>query len=257
MTDEPQTFVHAECIDSVLILTLERPERRNALCLDMYARLADTLTGANSDPQIGAVLLRGSGGCFCSGNDLRDFLDGPQLARNHPAVRFLYALHDLELPLVAEVSGPAIGIGTTMLLHCDLVYANETASFQLPFVALGLCPEAASSFLLPRAAGRLRAAEILLLGEPFDAEQALQWGLINELCKAEALHRHALDKARQLAQQPPGAVRLTKRLLKQSTRAVEERIMAVELRHFAERLHSEEAREAIGAWLERHRADSA
>lgn len=199
----------------VLTLTLARPEKKNALSATMYQQLSAALLQASSDDSIRVVLLTGSDNCFCAGNDLTDFLAGGSLNHEHPTVQFLHILSQFDKPLIAAVAGLAIGIGTTALLHCDLVYATEDARFQLPFTALGLCPEAASSLLLPRLIGYQRAAQYLLLGEAFDGQQAWQMGLVNELTTADALPALALQKARQLATLPAQAVQQSKRLLKQ------------------------------------------
>jgi enoyl-CoA hydratase/carnithine racemase len=247
--------VVVEVKDRIARLELSRPEKRNALTGEMYRALADALQGADADPQVRAVLLHGRPDCFCSGNDMRDFLERDPHDADPPAFRFLTRIAGTRKPIVAAVGGPAVGIGTTMLLHCDLVYAAPGARFQLPFAALGLVPEAASSLLLPAIAGQLRAAELMLLAQPFDAEKALGAGIVTEVVPEAALLSHATAAAARLASLPPGSVRLTKELLKRATaQAVAER-MEEERRLFIDRLASEEAKEAITAFLEKRAPD--
>ncbi|HYW03529.1 MAG TPA: enoyl-CoA hydratase [Gammaproteobacteria bacterium] len=248
-------YVLTEVSGGVLRITLNRPEKRNALSLDMYSAIADALERSESDPGIRAVVLGGTGDCFTSGNDLVDFLNDPPRGEDRPAARFLAGISRASKPLIAAVNGPAIGVGTTMLLHCDLVYAGTGARFQLPFVNLGVVPEAGSSVLLPALAGHQRAAELLLLGEPFDAETAHEVGMVNRVLPDEEVAELAMAVARKLAAKPPEALRLAKMLIKRSqTEAVRE-AMRVEGEHFTERLASAEAREAMQAFLERRQPD--
>lgn len=238
--------------DGVLLLRIQRPDKKNALTLAMYAALTAALEAAAQDASIRVVVLTGSGNSFTSGNDVADFLAAPPDGEDSPVFRFLGALSRFEKPLIAAVNGVAVGIGVTLLLHCELVYARAGAILQLPFVNLGLCPEAASSLLLPRLVGYPRAAEWLLLGEPFSAEQAQEGGLVNAVCAdAEAVLALALAKAQHLAQQPPMAVRLAKALLRRAdTEAIRETI-ALEGRYFMERLRSPEAQAAFQAFFTR------
>lgn len=240
--------------DGILLLRIRRPEKKNALTLAMYAALTGALAEADRDPDVRAVVLTGGGDCFTSGNDIDDFLAAPPEGEDSPVFRFLAALHRFEKPLVAAVDGVAAGIGVTLLLHCDLVYVRAGAALQLPFVNLGLCPEAGSSLLLPRLIGYPRAAELLLLGRPFSAEQALDWGLINGIgVDAEATLELALARAQALARQPAAALRLSKMLLKQAeAEALRERI-ALEGRYFTERLRSPEAQAALQSFVARRR----
>jgi enoyl-CoA hydratase/carnithine racemase len=217
----------------------------------MYAGLADALTAAAGDDAVRAVVLSGSGGVFTAGNDLLDFLMEPPTGADSPVFRFLTAAIGFPKPLIAAVEGPAIGIGTTILLHCDLAYAAPDARFRLPFVDLGLVPEAASSLLLPRLVGHVRAAERLLLGEPFGAEDALRDGLINEIVADQPVADRALERARDLAAKPPEAVRLSKALLRQGTAAAVETALHAEAAVFVERLQSAEAQAAFMAFLEK------
>lgn len=241
--------------EGVLQVCINRPDKKNALTLDMYAALTVALHEAAADAALRVVMLTGSGDSFTSGNDIADFLAAPPTGEDSPVFQFLAALRQLEKPVVAAVNGMAVGIGVTMLLHCDLIYARAGATLLLPFVNLGLCPEAASSLLLPRLVGYPRAAELLLLGEPFSAEQALQWGLINGLgADAEATRELALAKARRLARQPSTAVRLAKTLLKRAETAIVRETMALEGQHFIDLLHSPDATAALRAFIERRRS---
>jgi enoyl-CoA hydratase/carnithine racemase len=241
--------------DGIFRISIHRPAKRNALTRALYTALADAIEAAERDPTCRVMLLHGSEGCFTSGNDLKDFAEGPPPGAESPVLRFLTVLSQAEKPLAAAVEGPAVGIGTTLLLHCDLVYAGAGARFQLPFVNLGLGPEAASSLLLPRLAGYQRAAELLLLGEPFTAAQAQAIGLVNAVVPDEEVVEYARERARKLAAQPPASVRLTKRLLKQPLAAHVEATIEAEARHFAERLGSPEAAEAFAAFFARRPPD--
>jgi len=235
----------------VLTLTLARPAKKNALSAVMYQQLSAALQQASSDDSIRVVLLTGGADCFCAGNDLADFLAGGSLNHEHPTVQFLHLLSQFDKPLVAAVAGLAIGIGTTALLHCDLVYATPDARFQLPFTALGLCPEAASSLLLPRLIGYQRAAQYLLLGEAFNGEQALQMGLVNQLAPADAVLTLAQQKALQLAALPAQAVQLSKRLLKQPLQQQIQHVLHQELAEFEQLLHSDDCKAALARFFQR------
>jgi enoyl-CoA hydratase/carnithine racemase len=220
----------------------------------MYAALTAALNEANQDAAIRVVVLAGDSDSFTSGNDIADFLATPPTGEDSPVFQFLAALTQFEKPLIAAVTGMAVGIGVTLLLHCDLIYARSGATLLLPFVHLGLCPEAGSSLLLPRLVGYPRAAELLLLGEPFSAEQALAWGLINGIgADADATLELALAKARRLAGQPAAAVQLAKALLRRGEAAAVRDTIAVESRHFMEQLRSPEAVAALRTFVERPR----
>lgn len=241
--------------DGLLIMQIQRPEKKNALTAAMYEALASALTRAAQDPEIRVMVLTGTRDCFASGNDLADFMDNPPTDETSPVFRFLLALSQAEKPILAAVGGPAIGIGTTLLLHCDLIYASVEALFQMPFINLGLSPEGGSSLLLPLRIGHQRAAELLLLGEPFGAQRALELGLINGLYPGDRLEAEVLDKARRIAAKPPASVLLTKSLLKRAqTQAVRD-TLSLEARLFMERLQSPEAAEAFQAFFERRQAD--
>jgi enoyl-CoA hydratase/carnithine racemase len=247
MNDEILTTREA----GVAILCLNRPEKKNALNAAMYCALTDALREAEQDSAVGAILLRGSGGNFTAGNDISDFGKARPEGRS-PAQEFLFALLELRKPLVAAVDGNAIGIGLTLLLHCDLVYASERARFRAPFVDLGLTPEAASTWLMPRAFGHVRAAELLMLGELFDATRAQQLGIINAVIPAGELDTHTRDVCRRLASKAPSALRHTKALLRNAQSAVAEH-MQREFDCFAEQLRSPDAREAVAAFLEKRK----
>lgn len=233
----------------VRYITLNRPEKKNALTSAMYAAFADAVQTASGD-DIGAVLLRANGGAFTAGNDLRDFLEHPPRAGDAPPYRLMTAMVTTDVPVVAAVRGPAVGIGTTMLLHCDLVYAAPTAVFRVPFVDLGLVPEFASSVLLPRRIGRARAGAALYLGDAINADAALAAGLVTNLVADAALDDAAEVSAHAIAAKPREAVRQTKRLLNHDR---DELLAAIhrESEAFAERLVSSEARAAMSSFFER------
>lgn len=238
----------------VLIARLVRPQKRNAMTGAMYAALAEALSEAETDPDIRAVAILGDAGCFTAGNDIGDFLDRPPLEPEAPVLGFLRALAGATVPLVAGVDGDAVGIGTTMLLHCDLVLVTGRARLRLPFVDLGLVPEAGSTWLLPRMLGHARAAELLLLGAPFDGARAVALGIANRQVAPDALEAETLDVARALAAKPPQAMRQTKSLLRGERASIDE-AMAAELALLAERMVSAEAREAFSAFLEKRPPD--
>ncbi|MBM4314008.1 MAG: enoyl-CoA hydratase [Deltaproteobacteria bacterium] len=241
--------------EGILHIQMNRPEKKNALTRAMYQTMADAIRGADEDGATRVILLTGTADCFTSGNDLADFIAVQQDGGIKPLNAFLPAISQAKKPVIAAVNGVAIGIGTTMLLHCDLVYAGTKARFQLPFVNLGLCPELASSLLLPRLVGHQRAAELLLLGEPFGAEIAKEFGLVNAVCPEETLFETAFSKARQLAAQPPASVRLTKALMKRPVEAAVSKAVEEELVLFVELLKSPAAAEAFQAFLEKRKPD--
>ncbi|HEX8841800.1 MAG TPA: enoyl-CoA hydratase-related protein [Sphingomicrobium sp.] len=238
--------VRIEKSGGVLAIALARPERRNAITVDMYAALAAAFEGAAGDPEVRVITISGEGQDFAAGNDLADFLNVPPGDRSDiPVWRLLRALARCEIPIVAAVHGNCVGIGTTILLHCDLVIADETARFSLPFVDLGLVPEAGSTLLLPRLAGRRRAARYLLLGEPFGAEEALAIGLSSHVVPAGGLERALQRVVDALLAKPAEALRHTQRLLRHGeATAILER-MELESQAFAERLESAEVKQAI------------
>lgn len=240
--------------DGVMEIRLNRPEKKNALTRAMYDAMADAFERADADPTTRVALLTGTGDAFTSGNDISDFQTRASSGRGGSASRFLPAIASMQKPLIAAVNGAAIGVGTTMLMHCDLIVAARSARFVMPFTGLGLVPEAASSLLVPRLVGHKRASALLLLGEPLDAETALAWGLVNRVVDDAALMPTAREIARRLAALPPQAVRLTKRLIKHGAPDVAAR-MAEEGQLFAERVASPEAKEAFAAFMEKRRPD--
>ena len=228
-------------------ITLARPDKKNALTTAMYQRMIEAISLAQTDSSCGAILIEGSGGSFTAGNDIADFLSHVGQG-GFAALDFVRAIARCELPLVAAVEGVAVGIGTTMLFHCDLVYAAPSAFFRMPFVDLGLVPEAAASLLVPARVGRVTASELLLLGVSFDAERARDLGIINDIVPAASLSAHAMQRATALAAKPRMAVHLTRKLLRGDEEAILARIED-EARIFTERLQSPEARQAMTAFM--------
>jgi len=241
----------------VLRITLAREAKKNALTQAMYDMLHALFVRAAADPEVRVVVLRGHPTVFCAGNDILDFRDHPPDSIDSPVGRVLVDLLTFEKPLFAAVAGPALGIGTTMLLHCDLVYATADATFQFPFTRLGLCPEAGASVLVPLIAGYPRAAELLLFGEPFSATTAHELRLLNAIVDPDELDARILERARTLAALPPASVAATKRLLQQGRAALVRAAMERESEVFFERLQSPEAREAFAAFLEKRAPDFA
>jgi enoyl-CoA hydratase/carnithine racemase len=244
-----------ESRDHILRIKINRPQKKNALTRTMYAAMADAIARADDDSDIRAVFLHGTQDCFTAGNDLKEFQAFRQDGNNKDVSNFLSTISRAQKPLVAAVGGVAVGVGTTMLLHCDLVYAGEGAKFSLPFAALGLCPEAASSFLLPRLIGHQRASELLLLGEPFSAAKACEIGLVNAVFPDAEFIDEAFTRVQKLVQQPPASVRITKALLKNSLSKYIANAMAEERQHFSERLISGESDEAFTVFFERRKPD--
>jgi enoyl-CoA hydratase/carnithine racemase len=251
----PCEHIVAEAGGGVLRLEIRRPEKKNALTVPMYAALTEMLDSAERNPEIRVVLLHGQPDVFTSGNDLADFLQNPAIAPDHPAYAFVRRVSTFEKPIVAAVTGSCIGVGATMLLHCDLVYAGESAIFSLPFVNLGLCPEAGASLLLPLAAGQARAAEILMIGEPFGARRAAECGIVSAVLPDAEVVAHATAQARKLAAKPPAALRLTKQLMRRGVRNEVAETIDEEIGHFQRRLESLEAKEAFSAFLEKRKPD--
>ncbi len=239
----------------VATLTIDRPEKKNALTGEMYLALVAHLTQAAEDRAVRAVVITGAGAVFTAGNDLKDFANPRFVQPDSPVLTFMQALAGYDKPVIAAVNGLAVGIGVTMLMHCDLVYVADHATFSMPFVNLGLVPEFGSTLLLPMIAGRVRAAEKLLLGRPFLAAEAVVMGLANAVLPAAELLPHAQSVARAFNALPPGAVRVTKQLLRQAQGpAVQETILR-EAAHFGPRLSGAEAREAIAAIMEKRLPD--
>jgi enoyl-CoA hydratase/carnithine racemase len=252
--EESTKHIIVDSVDGIMRIQINRPEKKNALTFAMYQAMADALIEADQNPGVRVVFLTGTENCFSAGNDLVEFKNisqGKERLRNP----FVPAISQAKKPIVAAVSGMAIGIGTTMLLHCDLVFAGTEAVFNLPFVNLGLCPELGSSFLLPLLAGYQRAAEIFLLGRPFNAQKALEIGMINRVCPEEELIPMAWEAARHLAAQASASVCLTKALMKRGREAIMKAIIEEESIEFGKCLTSPEAKEAFQAFLE-HRKPS-
>lgn len=251
--------IFVEKNDAVLQITLNRPDKKNALSNAMYEQICQGLIAASDDPQIRAVLIRSSSENFTSGNDLKDFAainQGKVAVSESPAVKLLKLVVDFDKPLICAVSGLSVGIGTTLLFHCDSVIAGKSSTFHMPFVSLGLVPEFASSYLFPAIAGRTRASHYLLLGEAFGAGEALEMGIISKICDDDAVNKTALDICRRLAALPPAAIRSTKRLITPPTlQAHLRKVIDRELAIFAKRLTSAEHREALAAFFERRQPD--
>ncbi len=244
-----------EIQDHLIIIRLNREEKKNALTGEMYDGICDGLDRLEDDPDLRVAVITGSRDCFTAGNDLVDFLDHAGINGKSPVGRFLRTLPGLSKPLVAAVNGPAIGIGTTLLMHCDLVYAAPETQFQMPFVTLGLCPEAGSSLLIPQLVGYRKAAELLMLCEVFDANAAQAMGIVNEVVDKEHYQEHAIAKAHQLAALPPASIRTTRKLLRAATAEQLEGIMRMEEEYFMQMLQGAEAKEAFTAFLEKRKPD--
>jgi len=238
--------------DGILRVELNRPEKKNALTAAMYTRLADIFNEAAKDEETRVVLWCGAGNVFSAGNDVVDFLNNPPGAGNFPQGLLMDAFIGFEKPIVAAVQGAAIGGGTTMLTHCDFVYASESTKFQVPFINLGLVPEFGSSYSVPARVGHLRAAELFLLGEPFTATRAAELGLVTRVVPDRDLFATATATAQKLAAKPSGALRASKRLIKQaSIGQLREAALKIEPPVFFDRLRSTEAKEAFSAFLEK------
>jgi enoyl-CoA hydratase/carnithine racemase len=247
--------VRVERGGGVLAITLARPERRNAITVAMYAALADAIAGAWEDGETRVITIRGEGQDFAAGNDLADFLEAAPRDEEIPVWRLLRALAECEVPIVAAVHGNCVGIGTTMLLHCDLVIADKSARFSMPFVDLGLVPEAASSLLFPRLAGRRRAARYLLLAEPFGVDEAQTIGLVSHRADDGDLDGMLESVTAALLAKPPEALRQTQRLLRLGAREEILERMKQESTLFTELLSSAEVKEAIQAFFEKRKPD--
>jgi len=235
----------------ILRVALNRPEKKNAMTGQMYTGLADAFNEAAGDEDIRVVLLHGAGQAFCAGNDVDDFLKQPPRPGDFPQGHLMDALIGFEKPIVVAVQGAAIGGGTTMLTHCDFVYAGESAKFQMPFINLGLVPEFGSSFSIPARVGHLRAAELFLLGEPFTASRAVELGLATRVVPDGELLATATATAQKLAAKPLGALLASRRLIKQASISPLDEAIKRESRTFMERVTSAEAKEALSAFLEK------
>ena len=240
--------------DKLFIIQIHRPEKKNALLPSMYKALADGIKLADATDSVNAVLLRGTDDCFTSGNDVNSFVAAGTDSGERPSVQFMLALTNAKKPIVAAISGLAIGIGTTLLFHCDLVYAADTCFLQLPFTRLGLCPEAGSSYLLPRQIGYQRAAELLLLGRRFTAEQAREYGIVTAVLTQDQYLNHALTQAHDLANLPSDAVQTSKRLMKLAMQQALPKTIDLELGEFGRLLQTEDAQAIMQAFLNKKKA---
>ncbi len=244
---------HAEA--GVMTLTLNRVVRKNSITSDMYGALADGLAQAEQDASVRVVLIQGHETVFSAGNDIGDFLNKPPAGEDSPVFRFLRGIARFPKPLLAAVCGPAVGVGTTMLFHCDLVYAGDNAAFSMPFVNLGLCPEAGSSLLVPQMLGYHRAAEALMLGEPFFAEAAMEVGLVNRVLPPTEVNGYANAQAKKLAAKPITSLVEIKRLMKKGQQAAVLQQMDDEGASFRQMLTAPAAKEAFTAFMEKRRPD--
>lgn len=251
--------IRTATLEGVCTIEIARPEKKNALTREMYDAMAAALRAADEDASVRAVLLCGQPGIFTSGNDIEDFLSRPpgqgSDSADSPVFRFMRALTGCSKPVVAAVTGAAIGVGATLLLHCDFVYVSDEARLAMPFVSLGLVPEYASSLLLPQLMGQRRAAEKLLLGDPFTAQEAVDCGIANAVLPAGEVVHHARRVAARFQALPPGAVRDAKRLMREHQRVQVMQAIQTEGAVFAERLRSPEVREALQAFLEKRKPD--
>ncbi|PUE24703.1 enoyl-CoA hydratase [Limnohabitans sp. JirII-29] len=239
----------------VMTLTFNRLDKKNSITAAMYASLADAIENAQANTEVRVVLIQGHETIFSAGNDIADFLNHPPSGHDAPVFRFLRAIAGFSKPLLAAVAGPAVGIGTTLLFHCDLVYAGDNAAFSMPFVNLGLCPEAGSSILVPQMMGHHRAAEALLMGEPFMAEAAQEVGLVNRVVPPTEVNSYAQAQARKLAAKPLSSLVETKRLMKSGQSAQIMAQIEAEAASFGRMLQEPAAREAFGAFMEKRRPD--
>ena len=248
--------INTELNENVLRISIDRPEKKNALTRDMYTAMAEAVEQGDANPDVRVMLLHGNGDSFTAGNDLQDFMANPWKGEDvPPAVRFMLAVAQAKKPVIAAVQGSAVGIGVTILLHCDLVYAADNAKLMMPFVNLGIIPEAGSTVLGPALMGHQRAAELFMLGAPVSAQRAYELGLVNAVVPPDKLMDTAMGAAQLLAEKPAAAIRATKALMKKSGAAETERAIKEELQVLAERLSSPECREALMAFLQKRKPD--
>jgi enoyl-CoA hydratase/carnithine racemase len=247
--------IRTDTAHGVLTIEIARPEKKNALTIAMYEAMTQALSSAQADKAVRAVLIMGQPAVFTAGNDLQDFMQQPPTSEDSAVLRFMYALLSVEKPIVAAVTGAAVGIGVTMLLHCDLVYVSEDAQLSTPFVSLGLVPEFASSEMLPRLIGHVKAAEVLLLGKVFSGADAVKLGIANVALPATEVVAHARRVAQRFTELPAGAVRDAKRLMRAGTKDDVMRAIRSETAVFAERLRSPEAKEAFAAFFQKRKPD--
>lgn len=242
--------------ESVKYIEINRPEKKNAITGNMYLAMAEALASGDEDDKVRVMVIAGQDSIFTAGNDIQDFLSSkPSSIEGAPAIRFLDTLQSVRKPVVAIVQGSAVGIGTTLLLHCDFVFASSKARFQMPFVSLGLCPEAGSSLLLPLLAGYAKAADLLIFGESFDAAEARRICLVTTVLDQEDLPNYVSERIKLLAALPPAAVRSTKKLLRQAQASQLKKTMQLEGQEFVTRISSDEAKEAFSAFLGKRKPD--
>ena len=246
-------MIRFEVDGAVATIAFNRPQKKNAITAAMYQAAADALKEAGGNEAVRVMVITGDGGCFTAGNDLEDFLQSPPQGDDSPVMQFMNTLRTTTKPVIAAVPGLAIGIGTTLLLHCELVYAVESAKFAMPFSQLGLCPEFASSVLLPRIAGYQRAAEKLLLGEAFDAHEAEKMGIVNRVLSADELMSFVHAQATKLGALPAESLRVTKQLMKADLQTPVAAAMLTEMQHFMRMLNGSDAKEAFSAFLEKRK----
>jgi len=246
-----KTFI----VDGVATIEIARPEKKNALTQQMYQDMADGINAAAANGEVRAILITGQPGIFTSGNDIEDFMNSPRTGLDAPVFQFMEALIGCDKPVIAAVTGAAIGIGTTMLLHCDFVYVADDARLAMPFVSLGLVPEFASSVIVPQLMGNRRAAEKILLGDPFTGEQAVECGIANAVLPASEVLKHARRVAERFNSLAPGAVRDSKRLMREPQRAQLREVYKAEAEVFGARLRSPEATEAFQAFFQKRKPD--
>jgi enoyl-CoA hydratase/carnithine racemase len=248
--------IEVERDGAVQHIAINRPEKKNALTADMYTALADAVEQAEAEATVRVLLLHGKGDAFTAGNDLQDFMQKPWKGQAEPpAVRFITAVAYAKKPIVAAVHGLVVGVGTTILLHCDLVYAAPETNFMMPFINLGIVPEAASTVLLPLLVGRQRASELFMLGTPLNAQRAFEMGLVNAVVAREQLLQTAATAAKTLAAKPGAALRACKELMKRPYQVEVDRALREEVEVISERLESLETREALSAFLEKRKPD--
>jgi enoyl-CoA hydratase/carnithine racemase len=249
------TDVVTERSGSILRIQFNRPAKKNAMTFAMYVTMADLFNTAANDDRVQVVLWHGAGDSFCAGNDLEDFLKNPMGPSDSPQSRSISALINFDKPIVAAVQGAAIGGGTTMLTHCDFVYAGESAKFQMPFINLALVPEFGTSYSLPARTGYLRAAELIQLGQPFDARHAAELGLVTRVVPDQKLLATATETAQKLAEKPAGALQACKRLMREPVRSQLEKAARLEIEEYSVRLRSPDTKEAITAFFEKRPPD--
>jgi enoyl-CoA hydratase/carnithine racemase len=247
--------IAVQTINGVARIAIARPEKKNAITVAMYQAMADAIGAAHDDGAVRAILIHGEPDIFTAGNDLEDFMKNPPAGMDAPVFQFMQTLGLAEKPVVAAVNGAAVGIGTTLLMHCDLVYCADNAMFSMPFVSLGVCSEFASSLTIPLAAGFHKAAEKLLLAEPISAEEALEMQIVNRILPPGEVLDFAIRQAERFNALPPASVRETKRLMKAGWRAITEKLIVDEAKTFEKLLRGAEAKEAFTAFFERRKPD--